>query len=171
MQEIEEAIELDPARGLTYSNLAALRLAQGQKDQAKAAFQKAVEVDPRSINAWLALANFQWSTGDASGAETSLKRALDVDPKHVLANRALAVFYMGSRRAAEAEPYLKAVAATGIPEASYQLADYYIAARRFDDAIAVLEPLTKAPRDGLRCRNPSGGDRLQPERQGARTPI
>ena len=146
VKEIEGAIELDRSRGLTYSNLGALRLAQGQKDQAQAAFQKAVEVDPRSINAWLALANFQWSTGDGSGAETSLKRALEVDPKHVLANRALAVFYMGSRRPAEAEPYLKTVAATGIPEAAYQLADYYIAARRFDDAVAVLEPLTKEPR-------------------------
>ncbi len=60
------------------------------------------------------------------GRRGVLKRALDVDPKHVLANRALAVFYMGSRRAAEAEPYLKTVAATGIPEAGYQLADYYI---------------------------------------------
>ena len=49
VREIEGAIELDPARGLTYSNLAALRMAQGQKDAAKAAFQKAVEVDPRSI--------------------------------------------------------------------------------------------------------------------------
>ena len=146
VKEIESAIELDRSRGLTYSNLGALRLAQGQKDQAQAAFQKAVEVDPRSINAWLALANFQWSTGDTPGAENSLKRALEVDPKHVLANRALAVFYMGSRRTAEAEPYLKTVAATGIPEAAYQLADYYIAARRFPDAVAILEPLTKEPR-------------------------
>src|SRR5687768_5437447 len=42
VKEIEGAIKLDPARGLTYSNLAALRLAQGQKDQAEAAFRKAV---------------------------------------------------------------------------------------------------------------------------------
>ena len=143
VKEIEGAIQLDPGRGLTYSNLAALRLAQGQKDQAKAAFQKAVEVDPRSVSAWLALANFQWSTADSEGAETSLKRALDVDPKHILANRAMAVFYMGSGRAAQAEPYLKTVAATGIPEAAYQLADYYATVRRLDDAIAVLQPLTK----------------------------
>jgi len=145
VREIEGAIELEPGRGLTYSNLAALRMAQGEKDQAKAAFQKAVEVDPRSIEAWLALANFQWSTADPEGAEASLKRALEVDPKHVLANRALAVFYIGARRPAEAEPYLKTMAATGIPQASFQLADYYISARRFDDATGVLQPLTKDP--------------------------
>jgi tetratricopeptide (TPR) repeat protein len=143
VKEIEGAIELDPERGLTYTNLAVLRLAQGQKDQALAAYQKAVEVDPRSIIAWLALANFQWSAGDSVAAETSLKRALEVDPKHVLANNALAVLYMSSRRTAEAEPYLKTIADTGIPEAAFQLADYYMGVRRYDDAVAVLQPLTK----------------------------
>ena len=145
VKEIEGAIELDPARGLSYSNLAAIRLAQGDKDQAQAAFQKAVEVDPRSINAWLALANFQWSTGDPAAAEASLKRALEVDSKHILANNALAVLYMGSRRPAEAEPYLKTIAQSGIPEAAFQLADYYMAVQRFDDAVGVLQPLTKEP--------------------------
>jgi tetratricopeptide (TPR) repeat protein len=143
VREIEGAIELEPGRGLTYSNLAALRLVQGQKDQAKAAFEKAVEVDPRSIEARLALANFQLQTGDAAGAEASLKRALDTNPNHIGANRALAVFYIASRRAAEAEPYLKAIAATGVPQAAFQLADYYISSRRFDDAATVLQPLTK----------------------------
>jgi tetratricopeptide (TPR) repeat protein len=143
VREIEEAIKLDPARGLTYSNLAVIRLAQGQKDQAKAAFEKAVEVDPKSIEAWLALANFNWSNGNPAGAETALKRALDVNAKHVLTNRALAVFYMASGKMPEAEPYLKIVAETGNPEAALQLADYYVAAKRPSDATRVLEPLAK----------------------------
>ena len=169
MKEIEGAIELDPERGLTYSNLAVLRLAQGQKDQALAAYQKAVEVDPRSIIAWLSLANFQWSAGDVGAAETSLKRALEVDSKHVLANNALAVLYMSSRRIAEAEPYLKTIADSGIPEAAFQLADYYIGARRYDDAVGVLQPLTKAARHLRRGGTAACGDRLCAERQTART--
>jgi tetratricopeptide (TPR) repeat protein len=143
VKEVESAIELEPERGLTYTNLALLRMAQGQKDQALAAYQKAVEVDPRSILAWLALANFQWSVGDVGAAETALKRALEVDSKHILANNALAVLYMSSKRTAEAEPYLKTIADSGIPDAGLQLADYYISVRRYDDAVGVLQPLTK----------------------------
>ena len=153
VREIEEAIKLEPRRALTYSNLAALRLAQGDRDQAKAAFEKAVSVDPRSITAWLALAQFQWSTGDSPGAEQSLKRAIDVDPNHAIANRALATFYMASGRTAEAEPHVKVLAAAG-GAASMRLADYYIGAQRNADAKKVLEPLVTdaAVRDDAEIR-------------------
>jgi tetratricopeptide (TPR) repeat protein len=53
---------------------------------------------------------------------------------------------MGSGKAAQAEPYLKTIAATGSPEAAFQLADYYIATKRLAEATSVLEPLTKEAR-------------------------
>ena len=61
--EIEGAIETDPRRTLTYSNLGMLQMAKGNRDEAKAAFERAVEIDPKSVEAILALANFQWSAG------------------------------------------------------------------------------------------------------------
>jgi tetratricopeptide (TPR) repeat protein len=141
VREIEEAIKLEPGRALTYSNLASVKLAQGQKDEAKAAFEKAVSVDPRSVRARLALAFFQWSTGDFVAAEDSLKKALEVEPTNQLANRTLAALYMGSNRAPQAEPYFKRLAASGVSQASLQLADYYMRVERLADARAVLEPL------------------------------
>jgi tetratricopeptide (TPR) repeat protein len=146
IREIEEAIKLDPNSSTSYSSLAAVRIAQGDKEQARAAYQKAVEVDPRGVLAWLALANFQAAVGENANAENSIKRALEIDAKNLLANRMAAMFYAGSGRVAQAEPYLKAVADTGAPAAALQLADYYVAAKRFADARNALAPLTKDPK-------------------------
>jgi tetratricopeptide (TPR) repeat protein len=44
--QISEAIELEPGRSETYTNLAMVRLAQGQRDQAQAAFENAVQINP-----------------------------------------------------------------------------------------------------------------------------
>ena len=141
VKEIEEAIKLEPGRGLTYSNLAAVKMQQGQQAEAKAAFLKAVEVDPKSIQARLALAYFYWSTTDTVGAETALKDAVATDPTNALANRTIAAFYMGSGRAPQAEPYLKTLARSGAPEPTLTLADYYLSQRRTADASAILQPL------------------------------
>ena len=142
VREIEEAIQLDPGRAQTYSTLAALKLATGNREQAKAAFEKAVAVDARSVPARLALAIFQWSTGDPGGAEQSLKQALEIEPTDVRANRALAGLYLGTNRAAQAEPLLKAVVEkAGTVDSKIQLADYYVATNRGNDALRILEPL------------------------------
>jgi putative PEP-CTERM system TPR-repeat lipoprotein len=144
IKEIEEAIALEPGRSQTYSNLAVLRLAQGQKEQAKAAFEKAVEIDPKSVNALLALANYHMSTGGNTEAEGVLKRALAVEPTNALANRALAAFYISTKRVAEAEAPMKALAASSpAPEFKIGLADYYLASGRNDDAAKVLQPLAE----------------------------
>ena len=144
VEQIEQAIQLDPNRGLTYTNLATFKLAQGDRDQARAAFEKAVQLDPTSVPAKVALANFQWGSGDGPAAEQTLKAALAVDAKDPLANRMLAAYYMSSRRAAEAEPYLKTLSDAGGERAKVALADYYISIKRLDQAKAVLEPLVQA---------------------------
>ena len=51
IREIEEAVQLDPQHAATYTNLALLKMAQGQRQAAKDAFEKAVELDPKSIRA------------------------------------------------------------------------------------------------------------------------
>ena len=142
--QIEEAIQIDPARGSSYTNLGVLKLAQGEREAARAAFDKAIAVDPKSVQARLALAVFQLQTGDSAGAEQTLRGALELDPKDAMANRAMATLYLASNRAEAAEPYLKAFAeVSSTPDAKFVLADYYISMKREADARAVLTPLTK----------------------------
>ena len=142
--QIEEAIQIEPGRGQSYSNLGVLRMAQGDREAARAAFDKAVEVDPKSVQARLALAMFQLQTGEATGAEQTLRSALELDPKDAMTNRAMFALLLATKRVQEAEPYLKAyVEVNGTAQATMLLADYYVALRRYDDAKAVLAPLTK----------------------------
>jgi tetratricopeptide (TPR) repeat protein len=145
VREIEEAIKLDPERAYAYSSLAAAKLAQGDRGQAKAALEKAVEVEPKSVRARLALAYYYWATGEVVPAEETYKQAVAVGPKDQLANRSIAAFYAGTRRPQMAEPYLKALADTGNAASILQLADFYTSLKRTDEASALLTPLAKDP--------------------------
>ena len=144
VKQIEEAIQIDPTHAATYTNLALLKLAQGQRESAEAAFKKAVELDPKSLKARLALTYFQMSAGNVAQAEMSLIEALAIDPKDPLTNRALAALYAGTGRDALAEARLKVVVdVTKSARAKFALADYYIRLKRTADARAVLDPLVK----------------------------
>lgn len=147
VREIEEAIKIEPGV-VAYSNLAFVRLAQGDRAKAKAAFEKAIEIDPKSMGARLALAYFHWSNGDLVAAEETYKNALTVEPKNALANRAMAAFYASTKRTQMAEPYLKTMAETGDPVAVLQAADFYIRLGRIADASALLTPLASDPKNG-----------------------
>jgi len=144
VEAFEIAVQIDPTRGSTYSELGAAQVSKGDPVAGEAAFRKAVELDPKSSLALISLANFVWSRGDNAQAEQLMKRALDVDPKSIVVNRALAMFYMVRNQVETAEPYLKTVAEiTNTPEAKYALAEYYMRLRRLDDARALLEPFVK----------------------------
>jgi len=143
IREIEEAIKLDPDRAGAYASLAQARLAQGDRVEAKAALERAVQVEPRNPRARLALAYFHWATSEIVAAEEAYKAAVAVDPKDNLANRAIAAFYIGTNRSQMAEPYIKALADTGNPTATLQLADFYLSLGRRNEASAILTPLAK----------------------------
>ena len=51
IEEIQEAIELDPGHALGYVSLGALEHAAGRQADAEAAFRKAIDADPKSIPA------------------------------------------------------------------------------------------------------------------------
>jgi tetratricopeptide (TPR) repeat protein len=149
LKEIQQAVALDPKRSLSYSNLGAILYTQGNRERAEAAFRDAVAMDASSVTARLALANFLWTTDRASEAETSLKEALAIQPTNVLAHRALATLYIGSGRAPEAEVHLKAAAdASEGSSLGVVLADYYISQNRRDEAVKVLQEISKRP-DGF----------------------
>ena len=141
VSELKEALQVDPKAAL-YTNLGVVQLAGGNRAEAEAAFASAVRADPRSLEARLAQANFFWSTGRPTEAEGALKAALAIDPSHLGATRALSVLYMATKRPADAEPLLKRVAtATGRASDRLDLADYYLALGRTDDAVAQLNAI------------------------------
>jgi putative PEP-CTERM system TPR-repeat lipoprotein len=168
IEQMEEAIRLDPSRGATYTNMALLRMARGESDDARTALEKAVEVDPNSVVSLTSLATYKWSTGDVPGAELELRRALAVDPKNATVNRALAMLYMTTNRAAEAEQPLKTIVeVSDSPAPRFSLVDYYVRTKRFDDARALLKPMTTDEKVGLRAEAALAGiERLsgQPDR-------
>jgi tetratricopeptide (TPR) repeat protein len=140
--EYQDAVTLDPNSDRAYQNMGAVQATRGHLDEAEASFRKAVAVAPKALGPRLALANLFWATHRQAEAEQALKGALQLDPLNLTANRALGTFYLASNRVPEAEPYFKAIAQTAkTPAAITGLADYYIAAKRPDDARNVLVDL------------------------------
>ena len=139
----EKALELDPSRAATYSELGTVQLSRGNREEAEAAFRKAVELNPKSASAHLALANYLFTLGQLEPAAAELKTTLQLDADNLIANRAMAMYYMISRKPDAAEPHLQVVAKRSPgPEAKYFLAEYYIRLQRRDDARAVLQAMT-----------------------------
>lgn len=140
----EKAVELDPTRASTYSELGSVQLVTGNKDAAEAAFKKAIEIAPSSASAHLSYSNFLWATGSMPQAEQEMRTTLQLEPNNPTANRAMAMYYMVTNRAEAAEPHLKLVADnTPGPAAKYFLAEYYLRRGKIDEARATLTPLLK----------------------------
>jgi tetratricopeptide (TPR) repeat protein len=143
---LERASSLDPDHVGLYTNLGVLELAQGDRSQAEAAFQKAVAVSNGSADAYLALGNFYRATSDYERAEQALKNALARAPQDVSVNQALASLYMEANRVADAEPYLKTVTTLAKdPQSRFALSDYYVSVARYSEAVAAIEPLAGMP--------------------------
>jgi tetratricopeptide (TPR) repeat protein len=146
IQEIEQAIELDPTRGATFANLGLLETQRGQREKAEAAFKRSIALKPEWVPGHLALANHYWATGRVADAERELTTALKLEPRNPIANRAMALLYIGSKRGTAAEPYARALAQSGATP--FALADYYLLQNRPDEAIAQLEQLRTHERIG-----------------------
>lgn len=146
---VEEAIANDPKRTLSYTNLGAIQSAKGDASAAEAAFKSAVDTAPDSADVHLALGNFYWSSRRLPDAEREFKKGLELDPKSVRGHRALATLYLALNRPDDAEPHLKAYAELAGDSASkIVLADFYLEAKKVDQAVAILQPLLEA-KDGF----------------------
>jgi tetratricopeptide (TPR) repeat protein len=146
LADLQDAVELAPQKSDAYINLGGLQLASGKAAEAEASFKQAVAVAPRSVTAHLGLATYYRHVGRPADAEQSLKAALQVDPGHPLVNRALVSLYLETGRAEEAEAPLKAlVERTRSPQSKLNLADYYAARDRNEDALRVLTELAAHP--------------------------
>jgi tetratricopeptide (TPR) repeat protein len=146
IEEIEEAIQLEPNRASAYASLGAFEADRGRKEPAERAFLRAAELDGKRAPAFLALANFYWSERRLPDVEAALSRALTVEPDNVLAHRAMASYALQTNRPADAEDHLKRVYdLTGSPEAALALADFHASQKNEAAARALLEPLTTGP--------------------------
>ena len=140
IEEIEEAIKLDPQNTVGYTGLGAMQQAANRQAEAEAAFKKAVEVNPQSVPAQLGLANFYWAARKKDQTAQALAAAYQLDPNNSLTNRMLALFQISIGQPAKAEPYLAKLAEdTKNASAQLVLADYYIASGRSKDAVPVLQ--------------------------------
>jgi Tfp pilus assembly protein PilF len=149
LQEMEEALRLDPTRGVIHTQIGLVETARGEYQAAEKAFTRAIELSPKEVGGHLALANFYWVTGRLEDAERSLERALAVEPNNRETNRALAVFALASGRVGDAEKYLIRLAdLSKDPAAVFALAEYYMATRRADQAISLLEPFSDDAKGG-----------------------
>jgi tetratricopeptide (TPR) repeat protein len=147
--QIEQAIDTDPQRTLTYANLGALEQARGNAPAALAAFKRAAEIAPKSAATHLSLANYYWASNQSADAEREFKIALELAPQSTSANQALALFYFKANRPAEGEEYLKAYAKLSTEVGpKLVLADYYIEAKRPQEAVGLLEGL-QTTKDGF----------------------
>ncbi len=146
LTQMQQALTLDPS-SLVQTTMGFIRAARGDIPEAEAAFQQAVAADAKSVPARLALGHFYWAAGRLPDAGAAFESALALEPANLLANRSLAAFLLRSGRASEAEPYFKkAVGASGSVEARLALADYYLALKRSEDALAELDRLSSEPR-------------------------
>lgn len=143
LAEYQDAIAMNPSEDAAYTNIAAIRLVHGRREEAEASFRKAIAVAPRSVSARMAYANFLWASGRLAEAEGALKDVLAIDRANESANHALGALYLTTGRAAEAEPYFRALADSVKSTASkLMLADYYLYMKRFEDARNVLAGLS-----------------------------
>ena len=137
LQEMNQAVALDPNRSESYLLLALLQLRSNLPDQAEANFKKAADVDPKAMNAQLALGGFYQSHNRLPEAEQQFKHAIDVDPKNPAPRAALVRLLMQEGKKDETESFLRQTKKdlSDNPEGYRMLGDFY-ATFDLDKAIA-----------------------------------
>ncbi len=106
LQEMQQAIALDPTRSESYLLLALLQLRGGLPEQAEANFKKAAE-DPTAMNAQLALGGFYQARNRLPEAEQQFRHAIAVAPKDPGPRSALVRLLMQEGKTAEIETFLQ----------------------------------------------------------------
>jgi tetratricopeptide (TPR) repeat protein len=136
MQEMQQAIAIDPNRSESYLLLALFQLRSNLTDQAEANFKKAVAVDPKAMNAELALGGFYQSRNRLPEAEQQFRHAIEMDPKNPGPRAALVRLLMQEGKKPETEAFLQQTK-KDIPdksEAYRMLGDFYFANGELDKA-------------------------------------
>jgi tetratricopeptide (TPR) repeat protein len=136
MQEMQQAISINPNRSESYLLLGLLQLRANLPDQAEANFKKATEVDPKAMNAELALGGFYQSRNRLPEAEQQYRHAIDVDAKNPAPRAALVRLLMQEGKKADTESFLRQTKKdlSNNPEGYRMLGDFYFASGDLDKA-------------------------------------
>ncbi len=129
MQEMQQAIALEPNRSESYLLLALFQLRSNQPDLAEGNFKSAITVDPKAMNAQLALGGFYQSRNRLPEAEQQFKHAIDLDPKNPGPRAALMRLLLQEGKKSDTEAFLQQTK-KDIPdnsEAYRMLGDFYFA--------------------------------------------
>src|SRR5262249_53766398 len=138
MQEMQQAITLDPNRSASYLELGLLQLRSNLTDQAEASFKKAIAVDPKATNAILALGGLYQSHNRLPEAEQQMRHAIDVDPNDPGPRTALVRLLLLENKRSEIESFLQKTK-KDLPnnsEGYRMLGDFYFATGDVDKATA-----------------------------------
>ena len=143
MQEMNQAIQLDPNRSESYLLMALLELRSNQPDKAEADFKKATDADPKAMNAQLALGGFYQSHNRLPEAERQFKHAIDVDPKNPAPRAALVRLLLQEGKKDATESFLRQTKKdlSDNPEGYRMLGDFYFATGDLDKATSEYSSL------------------------------
>ncbi len=103
MQELQEALQLDPMNAEAHAGLAEAYRVQGRMDDAKKEFQVAIDLAPEEWR-WLYLRGaLELDAGNYKDAESDFKTALDKTPDNALVLRNLGIAFRKENRLSEAQ--------------------------------------------------------------------
>jgi len=156
IQEMQQAIALDPSRSDPYLMLALLQLRSNQLDAAEASIKKATATDPKPMNAQLALGTFYQSHGRVLEAEQQFRDAIEVDPKNPDARASLVRVFLQEGKKDEIEPLLQKTKKDlpDDPRAYRMLGDYYFAEGDLDKALTEYSSIyNEYPKDVTAKKN------------------
>lgn len=156
MEEMQQAIALNPKRSESYLLLALFQVGSNLPDQAEGNFKKAVEADPKAMNAQLALGSFYQTRNRLAEAEQQFRHAIDVGPRSPGPRLALARLLMAEGKSSEIEAFARQTR-KDLPDNAQtygMLGDYYYATGNLDKAVDEYASLhSDHPKDPLVRKN------------------
>jgi cellulose synthase operon protein C len=156
IQEMQQAINLDPGRSESYVQRGYLQQSAKLNDDAEISFKKAVEVDPKSSSAQLALGSFYQLHSRFPEAEQQYRHVLGLEPQNPLPRASLVRLLMAQGRFNEAEQVVQQAKKDipDDPEAYRMPGDFYFATNDLDKAVAEYSSVYKDhPKDLLAKKN------------------
>lgn len=155
LQQIQQALSLDPNRAQLYVQLGTLQQSGAANvSAAEGSFQKALQLDPKFVPAIEALATLYQSAGRWTEAERQMRNAIQVDPNRIELRKSLAMLYYSRQRSAEAEQVMvQAKKDLGHKGDNYRvLGEYYNNIGAADRALSEFAAISKQHPDDLRTR-------------------
>jgi serine/threonine-protein kinase len=136
----QRAVELDPASGDGYRELARAFDALNRPADAEATYRKALAARPDDWMAYNALGTFLLSKGRLADAESAYRRVMDLTPDNTRAyNNLGATYFKMGRRADAAAMWERSVSLRPTYSAESNLGTYYFSEQRYTDAARAFE--------------------------------